>query len=143
MQADDVRALRYSAVATTAVGVLCAVVGGVVSGGKGVLGAAIAIIVVSLFFVISTVAVLRAARVSPQFMMIAAVGTYTAEILALAILSAQFKDTTLFSGRVFGITAILCVLAWCAGQIRAFVTARTLIVEPSSVHSARGPVGEP
>jgi ATP synthase protein I len=140
MQADDVRALRQSAVATTAVGVLGAVVGGVVSGGKGVLGAAIAILVVSLFFVISSIAVMRAARVSPQFMMIAAVGTYTVEILALAVLSAQFKDTTLFSGRVFGITAIVCVLAWSAGQIRAFVTAKTLIVEPSSVH---GTVREP
>ena len=138
MQADDVRALRQSAVATTAVGVLGAIVGGAVSGGKGVLGAAIAILVVSLFFVVSTVAVMRAARISPQFMMIAAIGTYTVEILALAVLSAQFKDTTLFSGRVFGITAIACVLAWCAGQIRAFVTAKTLIVEPSSVHGAAG-----
>jgi len=140
MQADDVRALRQSAVATATVGVLCAVVGGVVSGGKGVLGAVVAILVVSLFFAISTMAVTRAARVSPQFMMIAAIGTYTAKILALAVLSSLFKDTTLFNGRVFGVTAIVCVLMWCAGQIRAFVTARTLIVEPSSAH---GSAGEP
>lgn len=138
MQADDVRALRQSAVPTAVVGVLCAVVGAVVSGGGGVLGAALAILVVTAFFMISTMVITRAARVSPQFMMIAAIGSYTVKILVLAILSSQFKDTTLFNGRVFGLTAIICVLTWCASQIRAFVTARTLIVEPSSVHGSAG-----
>jgi ATP synthase protein I len=138
MQAEDVRALRQSAVPTAAAGVLCGAVGAAVSGGKGVLGAAVALLVVSAFFLISTLVIARAARMSPQTMMIAAIATYTVKILVLAVLSARFKDTTLFSGRVFGLTAIICVLIWCAGQIRAFVTAKTLIVEPSSAHSAGG-----
>jgi ATP synthase protein I len=139
MQADDVRALRQCAVPTAAVGVLCAVVGGVAAGGRGVLGAGVAILVVTVFFMISTMAITRAARISPQFMMIAAIGTYTVKILVLAVLSAQFKDTALFNGRVFGFTAIICVLTWCASQIRAFVTAKTLIVEPAASGSAGKP----
>ena len=130
MQSDDVRALRQSAVPTAAVGALCAIVGSLVSGGKGVLGAGFALLMVTVFFAISSFAVRRAARVNPQSMMIVALGTFMVKILALAVVTAQFKDTTLFNGRVFGITAILCVLSWSAGQVRALVKSKILYVDP-------------
>lgn len=130
MQADDVRALRQSAVPTAAVGVLCAVVAGLAAGGKGVLGAALALAMVTLFFLISTVVVGRAARVNPQTMMVTALATYLVKILILAVVTAQFRDTTLFNPRAFGFTAVACVLCWSGTQVRTWMKAKTFYVEP-------------
>ena len=139
MQADDVRALRQSAVPTAVVGALCAVAGGLVDGGKGVLGALLALAVVTVFFMISTVVVGRAARVSPQTLMATAMVTYLVKIVLLAVISAQFKDTTLFNPRVFGLTAIVCVLTWSATQVRAWVTAKVFYVEPAAQQNSAAP----
>jgi ATP synthase protein I len=142
MQADDVRALRQSAVPTAAVGVLCAIVGSLVGGEKGALGAVLALAMVTVFFAISSYVVGRAARVSPQSMMIVALSTYMVKILALAVITAQFRDTTLFNGRVFGFTAIVCVLTWCGTQVRALVNSKILYVEPAqSTPAAKQPTG--
>ena len=130
MQADDVRTLRRSAVPTAAVGAVCAVVAGLAAGGKGVLGAALALLVVTLFFAIDFVVLGRAARISPQTLMATAVGSYIVKILLLAVLSAEFKNTTLFNGRAFGITAIVCVLCWSATQVNTWVKAKAFYVEP-------------
>jgi ATP synthase protein I len=130
MQADDVRALRRSAVPTAGVGALCAVVAGVSAGGKGVLGAALALLVVTLFFAADFVVLGRAARISPQTLMGAAVAGYLVKILLLAVLSAKFKDTTLFNGKAFGITAIVCVLCWSATQVYTWMKTKTFYVEP-------------
>jgi ATP synthase protein I len=133
MQADDVRALRQCAVPTAAVGALCAVVAGIAAGGKGVLGAVLALAMVTLFFLISTVVVGRAARVSPQSMMITALATYLVKILILAVVTAQFRDTTLFNPRAFGFTAIACVLCWSGAQVRTWMKAKTFYVEPGKL----------
>jgi len=133
MQAEDVRALRQSAVPTAGVGVLCAVVSALTAGSKGVLGAALALLTVTLFFTISTVVLSRAARVSPQTMMATALATYLVKILILAVVTAQFKDTTLFNGRAFGLTAIVCVLCWSATQVYSWMKAKTFYVEPGKL----------
>jgi ATP synthase protein I len=133
MQADDVRALRRSAVPTAVLGVLCALVSALTAGGKGALGAALALVVVTLFFTVSTVVLSRAARVSPQTMMATALVTYLVKILLLAVLTANFKDTTLFNARAFGLTAIACVLCWSATQVYSWMKAKTFYVEPGKL----------
>jgi ATP synthase protein I len=133
MQAEDVRTLRQSAVPTAVIGVLSAVLAGVLSGEKGVLGAVLALAVVTAFFMISTVVLNRAAKVSPQAMMIAALSSFFVKIVLLAVLTARFRDTTAFNGRAFGLTAIVCVLAWCATQVRVMVKSKILYVDPAAV----------
>jgi ATP synthase protein I len=130
MQAEDVRALRQTAVPTALVGVLCMVVGAMVAGGKGALGALLALAVVNVFFLISAFVVARAAKVNPQAMMIAALGSYMVKILALAVLLRAFQNTTLFNGKVFGFSAIVLILMWSGMQVRAMVTSKMLYVEP-------------
>lgn len=130
MQAEDVRALRQSAVPTALVGVLCMVVGAIVAGGKGALGALLALAVVNVFFSISHFAVGRAAKVNPSMMMGVALGTYLIKIIVLAVLVANFRDTTLFDGKVFGFTAIGLVLVWSGMQVRTMATGKMLYVEP-------------
>jgi ATP synthase protein I len=130
MQAEDVRALRRSAVPTALVGVACVAVGSIVDGTKGALGALLALAVVTVFFSISRYVVGRAARTSPQAMMIAALGSYMIKIVALAVLLNAFRDSTAFNGRVFGFCAIVLVLAWSGTQVREMSRNKVLQVEP-------------
>jgi ATP synthase protein I len=130
MQAEDVRALRQSAVPTALAGALAIGVGAAVSGIKGALGALLALAVVTVFFSISAYVVGRAAKVSPQAMMIAALSSYMVKILALAVILSAFQGTTLFNGKVFGFSAIALVLVWSGMQVRTMVTSKILYVEP-------------
>jgi ATP synthase protein I len=130
MQAEDVRALRQSAVPTALAGLVCVAVGAAVAGGKGALGALLALVVVTIFFAISLYVVGRAAKISPQAMMIAALSSYMVKIIALAAILSAFQGTTLFNGKVFGFTAIALVLVWSGMQVRTMVTSKILYVEP-------------
>jgi ATP synthase protein I len=130
MQAEDVRTLRQSAVPTAVIGVLCGAVAWFAAGGKGILGAVIGLAVVTVFFMISSVVLNRAAKSGPAAMMIAAMSSYLIKIILLLVLTAQFRNTTLFNGKAFGFTAIACVLAWSATQVRALLKAKLLYVEP-------------
>jgi ATP synthase protein I len=130
MQAEDVRALRQSAVPTAVAGLVAIAVGAAVSGFKGALGALLALAVVTAFFAISHVVVGRVTKNNPTMMMAAALGTYFVKIIVLAVLVSQFRDTTLFNGRVFGVSAIALVLVWSALQVRTMATSKILYVEP-------------
>lgn len=130
MQAEDVRTLRQSAVPTAVIGVLCGVAAWFAAGGKGVLGAAVGLAVVTVFFMISSLVLNRAAKAGPQSLMIAALSSYLIKIILLVLLTAQFRDTTLFNGKAFGLTAIACVLTWSATQVRVLLKAKLLYVEP-------------
>jgi ATP synthase protein I len=105
---------------------LCAVLGGA----KGLLGAVIGAVVVALFFGISVAVVSYAARISPQAMMGAALGTFFFKILALIIIFGQFQDTTAFNPKSFGLTVLVCVLAYSAGLMAWSMRLKALYVEP-------------
>ena len=63
------------------------------------------------------VAVGRAAKVSPQAMMMTAMTTYIAKILVLLFFVIKFASSTAFNTRLFGLTAIVCILVWTASQV--------------------------
>jgi len=86
--------------------------------------------VVALFFGISVVVVSRAARVSPQAMMVAAIVTYLVKIVLLIIFVGQFQDTTAFSAKAFGLTALACILAYTGAQVIWSMRLVTPYVEP-------------
>ncbi len=52
----------------------------------------------AVFFAISITAVSRAAKVSPQAMMITALSSYSIKILVLLFVAAKFSGTTAFNG---------------------------------------------
>ncbi len=130
MLANYARIVRRSAVVTAAVAAVMLAVCGIAGGAKGLIGGVIAIGVVALFFGISIIAVSRAAKVSPHLMMVTALGTYLLKILVLLILVGQFQNTTAFNARLFGLTAIVCVLAYCAAQVVWSMRMKTPYVEP-------------
>src|SRR5215469_13883547 len=122
--------LRRSAMLTAPVALLMIVLGAVLGGAKGLLGAAIGVGLVIVFFGISVLVVGRASKVSPQAMMAAAVGTFVVKILVLIILLSTFQNTTAFNGKWFGLTVIVCVIAYSAAQMVSAMRLKMLYVEP-------------
>ena len=124
------RVLRRSAVFTAAAAAVMVVLFTVLGGTKGLIGALLGVALVAIFFGISVVAVSRAARVSPQAMMITAIGTFIGKIVVLAFLVSRFAGTSAFNSRLFGFTAIVCILAWSIGQAVTTARMKVLYVEP-------------
>jgi ATP synthase protein I len=122
--------VRRSAAVTAATAAVMVAVSAAVAGGKGVLGALLGTALVVVFFAISVVAVSAAARVSPQAMMITAIGTYVIKILVLVLLLSRYSSTTAFSPRMFGLTALACILAWTFSQVAWSMRLRVPYVEP-------------
>ena len=121
--------LRRSAMLTAPVALLMIVLGGVFGGSKGLLGAVLGVGLVIAFFGVSALVVGRAARVSPQAMMAAAVGTFLVKILVLIILLGTFQNSTAFNGKFFGLTVIVCVIVYSAAQMVLSMRLKTLYVD--------------
>jgi len=122
--------VRRSPAVTAATAAVMVAVSAAVAGGKGVLGALLGTALVVVFFAISVVAVSAAARVSAQAMMITAIGTYVIKILVLILLLSRYSSTTAFSPRMFGLTALACILAWTFSQVGWSMRLRVPYVEP-------------
>jgi len=131
MLANYAQIVRRSVLTTAAVGVVMIIVSVSVSGIKGLLGAVLGVALVAVFFGISVLAVGRAARRGPQAMMITALTTYIVKILLLLFLVVRFAGTTAFSSRLFGLTALACILAWSASQVLWSMRLKAPYVEPS------------
>jgi ATP synthase protein I len=120
------RAGALTAVAAAIMVAVSAALGGV----KGLYGALIGVAIVTVFFGISVLVVGRAARISPQAMMVAALVTYVVKIVALAVVVSALHGMTAFSDRALGLTAIGCILVWSAAQVITAVKIKMLYVEP-------------
>jgi ATP synthase protein I len=120
------RAGALTAVAAAVMVAVSAALGGV----KGLYGALIGVAIVVVFFGLSVLVVGRAARISPQAMMVAALATYLVKIVALAIVVSALHGMTAFSDRALGLTAIGCILVWSAAQVVTAMKVKMLYVEP-------------
>lgn len=122
--------LRRSAVITAPVAVMMIVLSAILGGGKGLLGAVLGVALVAAFFGISTFAVGQAARYGPRAMMVTALTTYIVKIVALLFLVTRYSDTTAFNGKLFGLTAIVCILVWTTVQVMVSARLKVPYVEP-------------
>jgi ATP synthase protein I len=130
MQASYGPIARGAAVPTAAAAAVMVVLSAAFGGTKGLTGALLGVALVAIFFGISLVAVGRASRVSPQAMMITAIVTFLVKIVVLAFLVERFAGTSAFNSKLFGFTAIACILAWSIGQAVASARMKVLYVEP-------------
>ena len=121
---------RRSAAVTAGAALIMVVLSTIFGGTKGLVGSVIGVGLVAVFFAISISAVSRAAKVSPQAMMITALTSYLVKILVLVFLAAKFSGTTAFNGKLFGLTAIVCVLVWSFAQVYWSMKLKVLYVEP-------------
>jgi len=128
---------RAGALTAIAAAIMVAVSAALV-GVKGLIGALIGVAIVTAFFGISVLVVGRAARKSPQAMMVAALVTYLVKIVALAVVVSSLNGTTAFSTRTLGFTAIGCILVWSATQVITTIKLKMLYVEPEQSAVRRG-----
>jgi ATP synthase protein I len=122
--------VRRAGAVTAAAAAIMVAVSAVLVGAKGLYGALIGVALVIVFFGISVLVVGRAARVSPQAMMVAAMITYVVKIVALGIVVSTLHGVTAFSGRALGFTALGCILVWSATQVITTIKIKMLYVEP-------------
>ena len=122
--------IRRAGVLTAAAAAIMVAVSAALAGVKGLYGALIGVALVAVFFGISVLVVGRAARVSPQAMMVAAMVSYVVKIVALAIVVSALHGMTAFSGRALGFTALGCILVWSVAQVVTAIKVKMLYVEP-------------
>lgn len=127
------RVVRQSAAMTGVVAAAAVAICAGLGGAKGAYGALIGVGVVTVFFGISVLAVGRAAKVSPTAMMATAVITYLVKIVAFMIVLLAIRNSTAFNGRMFGCTALACILVWCAAQVVTMMRTKMLYVTPEEM----------
>ncbi|MGW1990537.1 hypothetical protein OG948_24070 [Embleya sp. NBC_00888] len=115
---------------TTGAGVIAAIAAFFAAGGKGLLGAVLATVVVLVFFAIGQLAIGRISRNNPLMMMNMALFTYIVQILLLGLVLFLFKDTKAFDTKVFGLTILGATLVWVASQVWIFTRLKIAYVEP-------------
>jgi ATP synthase protein I len=100
-------------------------------GVRGLIGALVAVAIVTVFFGISILVVGKAAKISPGAMMVAALATFLVKIVALMVVVSALMGTTAFSTRTLGFVAIGCILTWSAAQVITAIKVKMLYVEPT------------
>lgn len=135
--ADDPYAamLRGAAVPTAAVALVALVVAGTLRGGPGVVGAALAALVVLLFFSASLLVMRAVARSAPASVLAAALLTYVTKVGLLGLFLLLVGDATWLSGDAFALTTVACAVVWLGSEVRSFSRLRVLVApdaeEPS------------
>jgi ATP synthase protein I len=122
--------VRWSAVITAIVAAIMVAVSAAIGGTRGLIGALLGVALVAIFFGIDVAVIGRVSRISPQAVMAAAVGLYLFKIIVLAIAVKELGDSSFFNGKLFGFTALICILAYCASQVAVSIRFKTLYVEP-------------
>jgi ATP synthase protein I len=130
MQQNDARILRGAALVAAPVGVVATAVSAVLAGEKGLVGGLVAVLVVGVFFAFGSWALMAMTAERPQVAMAAGMLVYAVQILMIGVFIVVFKDTTLFSGKAFGLSLLVTALSWVGGQIRQSLTSRMLYVDP-------------
>ncbi len=122
--------IRRAGALTAAAAAVMVAVSATLGGVKGLYGALIGVAIVAVFFGLSVLVVGRAARISPQAMMVAAMVTYVVKIVGLAVVVSILHGMTAFSDRALGLTALGCILVWSAAQVVTAMKVKMLYVEP-------------
>lgn len=130
MLANFSRVVRWSAVLTAIVAAIMVAVSAVIGGTHGLIGALLGVALVAIFFGIDVAVIGRVARISPQAIMMAAIGLYVFKIITLAVAVKLLGDASFFNGKLFGFTALICILAYCASQVISSIRFKTLYVNP-------------
>ena len=130
MLANFSRIVRWSAVLTAIVAAIMVAVCAAIGGTHGLIGALLGVALVAVFFGIDVLVIGRVARISPQAIMLAAIGLYVFKIIALAVAVKLLGNASFFNGKLFGVTALIVILGYCASQVIGSIRFKTLYVNP-------------
>ena len=124
--------LRTAVVPTVIVGVVAIVLGAVLKGGNGALGATLGAVVAVAFFAGGQWGIDKVLKGNPDLALGGALVVYLTQIIVLFLLIALLKDATWLDGKVFAVTILACTLTWVAASAWAWSRTKTLYVEPVS-----------
>ena len=105
------------------------VLGFVLRGVPGVVGALIGAVLGLGAGLITTLVMRGTARTSPAGVMIGAMTSLAGKILLLMLFLVAFRGTTLFDNRAFGFTLLAVTIGWIAGEVVGFVRARVPVLD--------------
>ncbi|GAA2399559.1 hypothetical protein GCM10010420_27540 [Streptomyces glaucosporus] len=138
MQSNDARILRGAAIPSACAGLVGVVVGAVVAGAEGALGAGLATVLVVAFFGVGLHVLGRVGRKWPELLLGMGFLVYTTQVIVMLLLLKLLRDATFMDGRVFGLTALACLLVWLAAQAWAQTRVKALYVEPGGAEDSSG-----
>ncbi|WP_035852803.1 hypothetical protein [Kitasatospora azatica] len=144
MPSADAPLVRGAAIPTAVAGVAAVAAATVLAGAKGLYGALFALLLVMAFFSFGQIAIDRLTRNNPQMMLAVAMCVYMTQILAVGIVLAFFKGTTLFDTKVFGFAVLGLTAVWTVGVVRAAMKAKIFyVVAQSADESVTAPERQP
>jgi ATP synthase protein I len=126
----DSLVLRRAGILTTAVGLICTVVGTVMFGSKGLLAGILGTLIAVAFFASGQYIVGRVLRNSPETAMMTALAVYVGQILVLFIILLALKDATFFAPKVFAATIVACTLTWILTAAYVSWNTKVVYVDP-------------
>ena len=142
MSADHATAsiLKAASIPTVVVAVVAVIVGFLLKGGPGLIGALVGGIVACAFFIGGQLAVTKILENNPQIAMTGAFAVYLGQVLVLFILIAVLRDATWLDGRVLAATVLACTIVWIVASVVAWQRTSVLVVDvPSSTDPASSP----
>lgn len=126
------RILRLVAVVTVAVTVIAAVIGFLTQGTPGLWGALLGG-VVGIVFCLTTVATMLVSEGrSPQFLAVAVLGGWLAKMIVIVAMLAVLRGYDFYDRYVLAGTLVVIVVASLVIEMRAVMSARVPVVEPSA-----------
>ena len=128
--------LRTAVLPTVVVGVVAIVLGAVLKGGNGALGATLGAVVAIAFFAGGQWGIDKVLKGNPDLALGGALVVYLTQIIVLFILIALLRDATWLDGKVFAVTILACTLTWVTASVFAWNRTKVLYVEPASTVSS-------
>jgi len=139
------RVVRRALLGTLALGVVLALVAGLVSGSAAVLGVLVGTALVCGFFGLGTVVLLWVTRVSPAASLLVGLLTYTLQVIVLGMAFATLQASGLMEstidGRWLGGTVIAGTVLWLAIQVTLTLRTRQLYYDLPSTETSSKPPG--
>ena len=120
---------RHALLFSVPLAVIAVVLGAVLRGTPGVIGALLGAVLGLVAGLITTLVMRGTARTSPAGVMIGAMMSLAGKILLLMLFLVAFRDTTLFDNRAFGFTLLAVTVGWIAGEVVGFVRAKAPVLD--------------
>ena len=121
--------LKAAAVPTVVVAILGVILGFILRGGPGLIGALVGGVVACAFFIGGQLAVTKILENNPQTAMTGAFAVYLGQVLVLFILIAVLRDATWLDGRVLAASVLACTIVWIVASVIAWSRTSVLVVD--------------
>ncbi|GGY26892.1 hypothetical protein OH797_11165 [Streptomyces anulatus] len=141
---SDMRELLRIATPTAAVGAIATLVGGLLAGGEGAIGAAVGCVVVIVFMALGLLALNWVGKTMPHLFQGMGLMIYSAQLVLLLIFILSIRNTSLFDLQVFALSLVAAVITWITTQAVLHSRSKTLYVDPDADTRKRpgGPGGD-